>query len=59
VKVLIADDHPIFRTSLRQVLTEIASDVSVVEAGDFKEAIDIIAKNKDFDLALVDLMMPG
>ncbi len=54
MNVLIADDHPIFRTSLRQVVTDI-----VVEAADFDEAIDIVAKRKDFDLVLVDLMMPG
>jgi DNA-binding NarL/FixJ family response regulator len=59
MKVLIADDHPIFRASLRQVLTEISSDLDVVEAGDFKEAIKIVSGSKDFDLALVDLMMPG
>jgi DNA-binding NarL/FixJ family response regulator len=59
MKVLIADDHPIFRSSLRQVLTEISSDLDVVEAGDFKEAIKIVSGSKDFDLALVDLMMPG
>ena len=59
MNVLIADDHPIFRTSLRQVVTDIAADVTVVEAADFDEAIDIVAKRKDFDLVLVDLMMPG
>ncbi len=59
MKVLIADDHPIFRTSLRQVLTNIATDVDVVEAGDFDEAIEIVTKRKDLDLVLVDLMMPG
>ncbi len=59
MKVLIADDHPIFRTSLRQVVTDIAADVTVVEAGDFDEAIGIAAADKDFDLVLVDLMMPG
>ena len=59
MNVLIADDHPIFRTSLRQVLTDIDADVAVVEAADFDEAIDIVAKRKDFDLVLVDLMMPG
>jgi len=59
MKVLIADDHPIFRTSLRQVITDIADDVAVVEAADFDEAIGIVTASKDFDLVLVDLMMPG
>ena len=59
IKVLTADDHPIFRTSLRQVVSGIADDVAVVEAADFDEAIGIVAVTKDFDLVLVDLMMPG
>ncbi len=41
------------------MLTDLAADVAVVEAADFDEAIDIVAKRKDFDLVLVDLMMPG
>ncbi len=41
------------------MVAEIAADVAVVEAGNFDEAIDIVAKGKDFDLVLVDLMMPG
>ena len=59
MNVLIADDHPIFRTSLRQVLTAIDADVAVVEAADFDEAIDVAAKRDDLDLILIDLMMPG
>ncbi len=59
MNVLIADDHPIFRTSLRQVLTDIGDGVAVVEAGDFDEAIEVATNRKDLDLVLVDLMMPG
>jgi DNA-binding NarL/FixJ family response regulator len=59
MNVLIADDHPIFRTSLRQVLADLADSVTVVEAADFDEAIDIATKRDDLDLALIDLMMPG
>lgn len=59
MNVLIADDHPIFRTSLRQVLTEIADDLTVVEAGDFDEALNVAANRDDLNLALIDLMMPG
>jgi len=59
MNVLIADDHPIFRTSLRQVVTTIDAGVTVVEAGDFDQTIEIASKRKDLDLVLVDLMMPG
>ena len=59
MNVLIADDHPIFRTTLRQILTDINPDVAVVEAADFDAAIDVITTRTDLDLVLVDLMMPG
>ncbi len=41
------------------MLTDIAADVAVVEAADFDEVIDVVAAGKEFDLVLVDLMMPG
>ncbi len=59
MNVLIVDDHPIFRTSLRQVVTNIDAGVAVVEAADFDQAIEIASNRKDLDLVLVDLMMPG
>ncbi len=59
MNVLISDDHPTFRWSLRQILTDIGDDVTVVEAGDFDEAIEVATNRKDLDLVLVDLMMPG
>lgn len=59
MNVLIADDHPIFRASLRQVLSDIDDNVSVVEAADFDEAVRIATERGDLDLVLVDLMMPG
>ena len=41
------------------MVTDIAADVSVAEAANFDEAIEIVGKRKDLDLVLVDLMMPG
>ncbi len=59
MNVLIADDHPIFRMSLRQVLIGVHADAVIVEAADFDEAIEVATKRNDLDLVLVDLMMPG
>ena len=55
VKVVIADDHAIWRTGLRADLGE--NFTVVGEAGDAKEAIDVIEKT-DPDLVLSDLHMP-
>jgi DNA-binding NarL/FixJ family response regulator len=57
VTVVLADDHPVFRQGLRQVL-ERAPDLSVVgETGNGKEALDLILQHKP-DIALLDISMP-
>lgn len=59
MKVLIADDHPLFRSSLKHVLQSLEDDVVVIEAGDFEEAAKIATDDKSFDIVLLDLIMPG
>jgi DNA-binding NarL/FixJ family response regulator len=56
-RVLIADDHPLFRDALRQMLDE-ASDLEVAgEAGDGQKALELCRSLKP-DLVLMDLRMP-
>jgi len=58
VKVIIADDHPIFRRGLKQIIEE-DKDIKVAdEAGNFCELIKKISQN-DYDVAIVDITMPG
>jgi DNA-binding NarL/FixJ family response regulator len=58
MKVLIADDHPLVRQGLRQVL-EAQADLDVVaEAKDGNDVIDL-AGRVDWDVAVVDYNMPG
>lgn len=57
MRILIADDHALFRDSLRSLLE--ARDFEVVgEAGDGREAIDLAWKLKP-DVVLMDLSMPN
>ena len=49
MKVLIADDHPIVRTSMRHVLGALESNVEIMEAESFSGAAAAIAVNDDFD----------
>ena len=58
ITVLIADDHPIFRTGLRQVLEADAALRVVGEAGDGDEALAAIEAMRP-DLAVLDIDMPG
>lgn len=57
MKVLIADDHPLFRDALARMVRECAPDAVIVEAGSVAEAGALI--DDDTDLLLIDLRMPG
>lgn len=59
MKVLIADDHALFRQGLRLVLAEYDETVEAVEAASFTDALARAEDSGPFDLALVDLSMPG
>ena len=56
VRVVLADDHPIWRSGVR---TDLGSNFHVVgEAGDADEAIEVIRSTKP-DLVVCDLHMPN
>jgi DNA-binding NarL/FixJ family response regulator len=57
VKVLICDDHPVFREGLREALA--GFEAAFVEAADAHEALACVAADPDLDLVLLDLTMPG
>jgi DNA-binding NarL/FixJ family response regulator len=58
VKVLVADDHAIFRQGLRVVLGDLDPAVEILEAADFVEALAIARDAQDLSLLLADLRMP-
>ncbi len=58
IRVLIADDHPLFRDGLRALLTAAPDMEPVGEAGDGEEAIALAAELQP-DVALMDIQMPG
>ena len=58
MKILIADDHPIVRHGVRQVLAEDPGMEVVGEAKDGDEALRL-ARELQWDVAVVDFSMPG
>jgi len=58
VKILIADDHALFRDGLRYVLSRLGDDVETLEANDCAQALAVVAERADLDLILLDLAMP-
>lgn len=60
MKILVCDDHALFREGLRLVLKDVDADAEILEAAEGEEALSIIANNnEDIDLLLLDLNMPG
>lgn len=58
-RLLIADDHPLFRLALVQAVREILPDAVVFEADTLMAARAVLAVQADIDLVLLDLHMPG
>jgi len=58
IRVLIADDHPIYRQGLLQILMEVPGMFAVDEAGSGEEAL-AKAWDNEYDLILLDISMPG
>jgi DNA-binding NarL/FixJ family response regulator len=60
LRVLIADDHPLFRDGLRHLVQQLDEQATVVEAGTLPEAHQLASGHSNgFDLVLLDLRMPG
>lgn len=59
MKTLLADDHPLMREGVRQVLAQLEPGVEIIDAHDYPSLFAQTAAHADLDLALVDLNMPG
>lgn len=59
MRVLIADDHPLFRAALRLAVSEAVPQAGVTEAHDVDSLRVAASSGPEFDLVLLDLLMPG
>lgn len=57
--VIVADDHPLFRSALLQALGQMLPGTGLHEVADFSALRDAVAARPDVDLVLLDLQMPG
>ncbi len=58
-RLVIADDHPLFRGALREAVTGLFERMDIAEAGTFNEVAELLERGSDVDLVLLDLTMPG
>lgn len=56
-RIVVADDHPLFRSALLRMLDSEADLEIVGEAGDGEEVVDVCRRSRP-ELVLMDVMMP-
>jgi DNA-binding NarL/FixJ family response regulator len=60
MNILVADDHPLYRGALINLLLQLDDDVVITETDSFDQIREIANDDgNDFDLILLDLRMPG
>lgn len=59
LKILIADDHPLYRDAIRSALTMMFDELTLIESEDISSTISQLEAHPDTDLLLLDLNMPG
>jgi len=57
VKILIVDDHALFRAGLRMLMSTIGQNVSCLEADNIADALALAAQHADLQLCLLDLAL--
>lgn len=58
-RLVIADDHPLFRGALREAVSGLSGRIETAEAGSFDEVATLLERSGEVDLVLLDLAMPG
>lgn len=59
MKILLADDHALFREGIKQLCTQLGLQVKIFEVSNGAEVMRLAQTQPDFDLVLLDLAMPG
>lgn len=57
MKILLVDDHTLFRAGLRMLLAALGGDVKILEAATAAQALALIGEQPDIQLCLLDLSL--
>jgi len=59
LKLLIVDDHPLFREGLSAALKASGNGIDVAQAADVREGLALAEAQEEFDAVLLDIALPG
>ncbi|MEO6023476.1 MAG: response regulator transcription factor [Burkholderiales bacterium] len=59
MKILLADDHTLFREAMLHPLRQLDAEAQIFQTGTAAEALAVVEQHRDVDLVLLDLNMPG
>lgn len=58
-RIIIADDHPVFRDGMRRVVERVFPDATIGEAGTFEEVEEVAEAGPVPEMFVLDLIFPG
>lgn len=59
IKILISEDHELYRDGLRLLIEQHFPEADIIESGDFDATRQALAAHRDIALVLLDIQMPG
>ncbi|MDP2832551.1 MAG: response regulator transcription factor [Pseudomonadota bacterium] len=59
MKIILADDHPLFRDGFSLLISQMEAGVVVIQSCSLDEALEQARCHPDLDLLMLDLYMPG
>ncbi|MDX2476542.1 MAG: response regulator transcription factor [Gammaproteobacteria bacterium] len=59
MKILIVDDHQLFREGLVYILQSLEEGVTFLQTANYDGALNVMDEHADLDMVLLDLKMPG
>ena len=58
-RIIIADDHPLFREAMLRTVQRLLPEADICEAGDFDAVLELLSQDNEPDTLMLDLRFPG